>query len=114
MNWTQYKAKVNREITTETKRNEDIGGIKYDVFVDPPEELQLKDSDIGSRVWISDMKKSTKAFIKSIDRENDIVEIKIKGEIPRRHFGLDQALLHPDEWTKKRLDFKQTFETKFT
>lgn len=109
MNWTQFKNRINSDI--EIVDREDPNGFRYQAFENFPEHIQLTEKDKGNKVWIASLPRTTDAFLKKITEDG--IYIKFKGEVPIRVFYSDEVLVHPDLWTKKRLDYKHELNTRF-
>lgn len=110
MNWTEYKNKINSDIKIVDRY--DDNGFKYQAFENYPEELEITDKDRGNKLWIASQSRTTKCHLHRISDEG--VHVKFKGEVPIRVFYPDEILVHPDHWSKKRLNFKLELKTRFS
>lgn len=100
-----------RKLISEAEQGEDIieeYNIRYPVFTNIPEDLELTSKHIGKKVWLAGRSRTTTAYLRRIHEEGENqypdggYEILIKGNKYLRDFFLDQAVLHPDELTKSQ------------
>lgn len=73
-------------------------GIKFKVFENAPESVQLNEDDIGKRVWYADLPRTK--HIKLINVVDGIYRISRKGENTFMSVYPNEVLLHPSEWKK--------------
>lgn len=108
--YTETKNDLFKQITTVKKLDEN--DLPYEKFINVPDFLLIDgEKDIGSRVWIASMPRTTKCSLHKVD-ENAFF-VKFQGEVPIRAFYKDEVIIHPDHWTKKRINYKIKVKSKF-
>ena len=109
MTFTELKNKINSDIKIVDK--EDDNGFVYPAFENVPDELKIDKKDRGNKVWIASEFKTVDCYLTKI--KEDGVFVKFKGEVPIRAFYPDEVIIHPDLWSKKRLNYSPTVKNKF-
>lgn len=93
MNYTERKRELLKSIEIIDKRLP--SGIPYQVFDDIPNKLKMTEEQIGKRVWIASMPRTTKAYLKEFDGNEVLIRFRTGVD---RDFFVEEVILHPTEW----------------
>lgn len=97
----QHKMKLKKQVKTKEKN---IDWFTIYVFDNVPDILRLSQDDEGKRIWLAGESQMYATKINLVSYNGDTLDITYQGEKKYRSVYEDEALLHPDEITKERLE----------
>lgn len=97
----QHKMKLKKEVEIKEKN---IDWFNVKVFQNVPEILRLSQEDEGKRIWIAGEKQMYATKVRLVKYREDSVDVTYQGEKKYRSVYENEAILHPEEITKERLE----------